>query len=89
MDNYEKLMAIPGVENCHPKLIGVLDGKRVFVAEVVDEVVYLTDDGKKLLASSDTVVPAEKPAKRSKKTTEVVKSTNELAHETDDLNLSE
>ena len=86
MDNYEKLMALPGVENCHPKFIAVVDGKREFVAEVVDGTVYLTDAGKQLLATAE---PAEKPAKRSKKTAEVVQSANESASEFDDLNLSE
>ena len=54
MDNVDKLMAL-GVENCHPKLIGVVpDDKgvphRVFVGEFVDGEVHLNDAGRALLA---------------------------------------
>ena len=81
MDNYEKLMSHPAVECCHPKFIAVVDGKKDFVAEVVDGVVYLTDAGKKLLA--------EEEAKPSKKTRKAVESANPLADDLGELNLNE
>lgn len=87
MDNYEKLLADPRVENCHPKFIAVVDGKKEFVAEVIDGIVYLTDAGRKLLA--ETPVPeAEKPARKPKKVAAEVQSTDTLAPDFGDLDLN-
>lgn len=65
----EKLYAA-GAENVHPKFIATVNGKREFVAEVVDEVVYLTEAGKALLVEDEG---DEKKSVRRKK---VVESAN-------------
>lgn len=93
MDNIQKLLDHPDVENCHPKFLAWIDKVKVVVAYAVEEVIYLTEEGKAFLeaqaeAVADAVAP-EKPAKRSKKTAEVVQSANELVDKLDDLNLSE
>ena len=88
MDNYEKLMAHPDVENCHPKFIATVNGKRELVAEAIDGTVYLTAAGRDLL---DNVPAAEdaKPAKKGKKAAPVVESANMSADEVGDFDLSE
>ena len=75
MDNYEILMDTPGVENCHPKFIGLVRGVKCVVAEVVDGVVYLTDAGKELLADG---------SKTSKKSGKKVQSANTSVGSDDD-----
>ena len=93
MDSVQKLLSHPEVENCHPKFLAWFNKVKVVVAYAVDEVIYLTDEGKAFLeaqaeALADKLAP-EKPAKRSKKAAEVVQSANELVDKLDDLNLSE
>ena len=87
MSNYEKLMDTPGVENCHPKFIATINGKKEFVAEVIDGTVYLTDAGKKLFAEMPD--GDAKPAKKGKKAAPVVESANTSAGEADELDLGE
>ena len=88
MDNYEKLMAHPDVENCHPKFIATVNGKRELVAEAIDGTVYLTAAGRDLLDNAP-VVEEEKPAKKGKKAAPVVESANALVDSLGELNLSE
>ena len=77
MDNYELLSSI--AENCHPKFIAVVDGKKEVVGEVVDGVVYLTEAGKKLVR--------EVEPKPSKKTAKKVESANTSVDVPDDFDL--
>ena len=75
-DLYEKLASIETFENIHPIFTGVVDGKRVRVADVIDGVIYLTDEGKQFLEaaepkSEDVEAPVKSKGKRSKKVEDV------------------
>lgn len=92
--NYQEMLDNhPDVENCHPKFLAWINKVKVVVAYAVDEVIYLTDEGKAFFAEQAEALAhklaPEKPAKRSKKTAEVVQSANTSASEFDDLNLGE
>lgn len=75
---YETLMANEAVECVHPKFIGVLNGKKDFIAEVKDGEVYLTDFGREFVEASKPDEVSKKPA-ASKKQSKEVQSANALA----------
>lgn len=81
MSLHDKLVAA-GAECVHPKYIATIDGARVFVATCADGEVYLTEEGRTLLAD-----PKEpKKARASKVAPKQVESANELV---DDLDLGD
>jgi len=66
MDVYKQLAENPEVENCFPKFIAKIDGKNVVLANAVDGAVYLTDEGKKFLATPEDEAPVvEKPVEKA------------------------
>lgn len=52
-DLYARLNDDPEVQNCHPKFIARIGGANTLIANVVEGVVYLTDEGKEYLKKSE------------------------------------
>lgn len=87
MSTFDDLNAA-GAENCHPSFIGEVNGKKEVLARDIDGTIYLTDAGKEFLAQR---LGADKPkaARTSKREAKQVQSANELADDSDLLDLSE